>query len=352
MRPGEHTPAVGKGKAKAVVARRTRPSTKVRRAAKASSSNSSANGQSMSIASVNAPVAKGSKISITKEDRSYRYRGTDFLRTIDLQDAQNNQAGSMLLALPLNPLTFKSARLNQLAKLYQQYKVNKLVVHAVPCQPTNTGGQVLMYFDQDVARIPTSGGTSALRFALSHAKAQMSSVWLQQDAVYPVDHKWRMCNLGAGDARASNFGIFYVMIAATAGVAAYPAQLYTLTVEYDFEFKTEVVLEDPASAGLELFNIVPYTSTTPVYPVVTAVQLAGPVLPFRYGIATVVDAGTSSLDPGTAYYVAGDATIAGAIALFRQYDDAYINYAADPSVNGSSAAEQISWTDGDRKSVV
>ncbi len=290
---------------------------------------------------VSAPAVSGAVIkrSGAQTTSSFKFRGSDYFGSLEIPSAQANANGTVLQWTPLNPLTLGNARLKQLAKMYQDYKVKSFRVRGNQAQGTGVGGLMAAFFDTDVARISSAQGDQMISYAMTHAKAEMRPIWTALESMScPLDNKWRKCNSGEGDPRESIFAVLVFVLGVPPAATQYPFALYQLMIDYEIEFKNPVILDTSISDTSTTMLLLPQSAR----PITTPLHVVSPSMPYNVGVAIVQNPGSSDLTPGGVYYIALDQTVKGGACLFRSFDAAYTNQAA----TGNTAAVQVAWISG------
>lgn len=111
--------------------------------------------------------------------------GTDYLGKIDVYPTQAGptyqptQEGDVLFKIPLSPLNLQATRIQELALMYQRYKVPELYVHLVPTTNAFQSGSVIpvIMYDPDISLTEYGGDDKRVRMAMSMYDSTMINVY-------------------------------------------------------------------------------------------------------------------------------------------------------------------------------
>lgn len=294
----------------------------------------SASGNRISSRTISAPAVMGQvQTRGVSTANNYTLKGTDYLGSVSVANADVNVNGSILRWQAMNPMTMTNTRIRTFARVFQEYRVKKYFIEGAQSQGTQVGGTQVCFFDTDPARITSGQGDQMISYAMTHQLATMSPCWAPIKMKCPLDNKWRKCNPGSGDPRESVFGVLVFALAAPPTASSYPLALYELNAHYEIEFRNPMIQETNVSGLSQAFTINTPPSVS-VFPYTGPLLIAAPALPYNVGVAIVLEAGDSDLTPGSVFYVAGDQTNIGGVVLSRNYDAAYTNQAVTSGTKG------------------
>lgn len=151
------------------------------------------------ISQLMAPASIGTTIRATKPvltrgaDTS-RMTGRDFLGTVEGEGVATFGLGKSAL---LSPAYFASTFLGNIARSYEQYRWNKLVVHYVPKVPTSVTGQIVLCSQRSASEPglqPESG--TFLQRAMSQGNAVFSPLWVATQIEIDCDGEFKLIDPG------------------------------------------------------------------------------------------------------------------------------------------------------------
>lgn len=141
------------------------------------------------------PVSYGTTIravkpTLTRTATSARVTGKDFIGTVEGNGVSTFGLGKSAL---LSPAFFASTFLGNIARSFERYKWNKLIVHYVPKVSTATPGQVILCSSHSVSE-PCLRGESGdfLARSMSQGNAVFSPLWESTHIVIDCDNEFRL----------------------------------------------------------------------------------------------------------------------------------------------------------------
>lgn len=160
-----------------------------------------------------------------------RLKGSDYVAPITT-GAGIAAPGSVLLDVLVSPGEFDSTRVQQIAALFERYRVRSWTFWYIPAVPSTIAGQILAYPDYDVA---DSLGTLPLNEAMAHMGSQLFNVYtetpIQFDRVDPYTDLFT--DAEGADPRLTYVGRLRYLTA----VALQASTTFgTIYMEYDIDF--------------------------------------------------------------------------------------------------------------------
>lgn len=148
-----------------------------------------------SITTASVPVSYGTTIravkpTLTRTAKSARVTGKDFIGTVEANGTTTFGLGKSAL---LSPAYFASTFLGNIARSFERYKWNKLIIHYVPKVATSTAGQVILCSSRSVSEpcLPGESGSFLAR-SMSQGNAVFSPLWESTHIVIDCDNEYRL----------------------------------------------------------------------------------------------------------------------------------------------------------------
>lgn len=174
--------------------------------------------------------------------------GTDRIGPINT-DELGALDGDILFTQNINPGEFVTSRMSQWNPLYQRYRIRKMAILYEGAAGTQTNGQLIGYFDQDVDNQLDTDSPANSQRAAAQVGNQICQCW--EDQIFPngeMDPYTTLFTLpasGSGDERLHMQSTFYLLAATD---LAPNLDLGVLYVAYEIEFYIPT-LANPGGGG-------------------------------------------------------------------------------------------------------
>lgn len=171
-------------------------------------------------------------------------RGSELLGAIGLISAGLQvPAGAALMELPLSPVTWTASRVAQMAPLFDQYRIEALVLEYVPLVAATKDGGLAMATYPDPSDAPgLLTGDARLRSVMARDGAAMTNVWSKMSVhmLAPL-LKWYNTALNEEDLSTSVPGLFSVITATAFDAPAEDQTFGMVWAHYIIAFRAPAV---------------------------------------------------------------------------------------------------------------
>lgn len=175
-----------------------------------------------------------------------RIRGMDYLGSLEVDQ---EVAGTQLRSLDLNPFSsdWNGTQLQVQARLWERYRVKRIVGMVEPACPATTAGQISSFIDPDPDDEFNLTGTKAIQAASAHQGSDVAQLWGMCCAGYAFDEQTQdfYADADGSDARLISPGTWRILANTDMPAATVAGSLY---VAYEYEFKISQ-LESVVDAG-------------------------------------------------------------------------------------------------------
>jgi len=207
-----------------------------------------------------AVVAKGSRVkkarfSVTQRGDRVVVSGTDYLATVSV--TRDATPGTVIWDMFVDLPEFASARLGQMAVLYEKYHIDRFSVSINGSQPATAAEQLLLAYDADPSD-EVASGDDGIHQAMASTNSGVFKSWESAEMEIPAHRmdKWLYTNFGeevvpstSRDARLSTAGYLYLMAITPVLGATTPLTLGTIWVDYQITFDIpQLARQTPESA--------------------------------------------------------------------------------------------------------
>lgn len=195
------------------------------------------------------PTAKN---VLAKIDRSHKltYKGTDFIGIATIFGSSSIDPYAPAVRCPISPSLWDETRVQRVASTYERYRFLKLEFRYVSAVPSNQGGQLAMWVDQDPDDTPEFPAGSAFgRFAAVN-RGNVFNAFNSNTLRVQLDGRHLYTGATKENMRKSAQGILYLGVMTP---LASSTSLGAIYVDYTIEFDTPTLDPIPETCSSPTF---------------------------------------------------------------------------------------------------
>lgn len=205
---------------------------------------------------------RGSKPRVSQTTNGARVVGRDFAFALS-PTAAAVTGFELIGGMPITPCVLPSSVLRNYCQMFQNFKVNSIVVHYITSSPTSQAGDVLFYYERNaLAPMMDYSNSSFLPFVLSDPNTVIGPQWTNHSALIKPTSEWKTTLYGnQTDINEDRAGtLFFFSKTNAANSPGY------LLIDYDISFKQLAVNPRagtlPIARGQSSFACITSTSFT------------------------------------------------------------------------------------------
>lgn len=190
------------------------------------------------VTQVSAPAAIGSTIRGTTY-RTKRKGSTSI--SLDVCVCLGKPSGAVQAVVPemlalqyLTPVALGNDEVQNMTRVYQNYRITAATVHYRPFQGTSTGGEVILVSNEDPNYRPinTATNSSFYQRALATKHSVLSPIWMPASMSLAVDDRWKVCdNSNSTTIEEFSSGVLYFYADGTAFIPGF--LMLDLSIEFE-----------------------------------------------------------------------------------------------------------------------